>query len=167
MGIMYDQLPRVVLPLCDASADFSGDGLVGIVDLKQLVKYWLIQTGQGAFEPCFDLNNSGTIDYGDFASIGQVWLQDIAAPSVPDKLSLTFVTAALVSFGWDASGDNVGVDHYRIYRDGIEVGRRNGTVYTEALPAPDTLFAYQISAVDAAGNESVLSESVEVIYVSP
>jgi len=63
---------------------------------------------------------------------------------------------------WSLPYDNVGVDHYLVYRDtvagglGDSLGQAGGTNYIDASAAGDTLvnYYYRVKAVDAAGNRS-------------
>src|SRR5206468_11873837 len=43
---------------------------------------------------------------------------DTSAPSIPGNLRTTYTTPSTISIAWDASTDNVGVDHYNIYING-------------------------------------------------
>ncbi len=48
------------------SADFDGDGQVGVADFLLFVEVFGTQSGQENFDPKFDLDNNGTIDVSDF-----------------------------------------------------------------------------------------------------
>ena len=47
---------------------------------------------------------------------------DITTPSAPAGLTVGTVTANSVALSWQASTDNVGVDHYTVLRNGVPVG---------------------------------------------
>jgi hypothetical protein len=97
------------------------------------------------------------------------WLDggDVVAPTIPQNVSL----AADGTLTWSPSTDNVGVDHYCIYRrtaayyevDGI-VPVRVTTSTSEPFPGsvgnPDMNYYFRITAVDAADNESAPSTTV-------
>lgn len=86
---------------------------------------------------------------------------DTQAPSVPGSFTVMAASSSQINLGWSASTDNVGVTGYRIYRC-------QGTTCTPALLttigaatahgdtglAANTAYRYQVSAVDAVGNES-------------
>jgi chitodextrinase len=55
---------------------------------------------------------------------------------------------------WTASTDNVAVVRYNVYRNGTKVGSSTTTSYSDSGLALTTAYTYQISALDAAGNES-------------
>jgi chitodextrinase len=84
---------------------------------------------------------------------GQV---DRQAPSVPAGLAATAPAATRVELAWGASTDDVLVTGYRIYRDGALLTTRTGTgtTYADATVAPSTTYSYEVTALDAAGNES-------------
>ncbi len=81
---------------------------------------------------------------------------DKTKPSVPADLAAGAPAANRVDLSWSASTDNVGVTGYRIYRDGTMLSTLTGpgTTYTDATVTSDTAYRYQVTALDAAGNES-------------
>ncbi|WP_340009600.1 carbohydrate-binding protein [Paenibacillus sp. FSL K6-0276] len=64
---------------------------------------------------------------------------------------------------WNASQDIVGVDHYVVYRDGVELTQANGTSFTDLTVQASTTYIYHVRAVDDAGNVSDKSSSFTVI----
>jgi fibronectin type 3 domain-containing protein len=87
---------------------------------------------------------------------------DTEAPAAPGGLSLVSKTSTQVQLQWNASSDNVGVDHYRVLRNGAEVGLPSSTAFTDTGLTANTAYQYAVSAVDAAGNESELSSTLNV-----
>jgi chitodextrinase len=77
---------------------------------------------------------------------------DTTAPSQPGNLQATALDASRVSLSWSASTDNVGVTGYRVYRNSNLVTTSTGTGYTDTGLSPATTYAYQVVAIDAAGN---------------
>jgi M6 family metalloprotease-like protein len=77
-------------------------------------------------------------------------------------------TSGDIQLIWTMPYDNVGVNHYVVYRDtlagalGDSLGRCKGTSYIDAGAAGDTLvnYFYRVKAVDAAGNRSDGSNQV-------
>ena len=90
-------------------------------------------------------------------------LADTENPSAPANLQETGRSATTVSLGWTASTDNVGVTEYGVYRDGVEAGTAAGTSFTDTGLNPITSYTYQVTARDAAGNESSPSGSLVVL----
>ncbi len=98
---------------------------------------------------------------------------DTTAPSAPTGVSAvpdsTPSAAWAATVSWSAATDNRSVAQYRIHRDGLQVG----SVPASALTWQDvgltysTTYAYTVSAVDAAGNESVPSAVAPVTTGPP
>lgn len=85
---------------------------------------------------------------------------DSQAPSTPTGLTAVAANPNLVGLAWTASTDNVGVTGYEILRDGTGVASVGAvTSYQDNTVAPDTTYAYQVRAMDAAGNRSGLSNA--------
>ena len=81
---------------------------------------------------------------------------DAEAPSAPLNLAAT-VSFNNVTLNWWPSSDNVGVTGYNLYQGGNKVlTTSNTSAYLPGL-TPLTLFTFGVSAVDAAGNESLIS----------
>ena len=85
---------------------------------------------------------------------------DTTPPPAPTGLRTTSVSANSVGLAWDASTDAVG---YYVWRaaNGATPAKlttnavtTTGTTYTDASVVASTTYEYQVSAVDAAGNES-------------
>ena len=87
---------------------------------------------------------------------------DSAPPTAPTSLTANAVSQTEVDLAWSASTDNVGVTGYRIYRDGVQIGTSATTAYSDATCTIGTTYAYEVSAYDAAGNESAMSLPTEV-----
>jgi len=82
---------------------------------------------------------------------------DTEAPSVPQNLSATAIWSDQIDLTWDASTDNVGVTGYNIYRDNLLVDTSPTNSYSDIGLDPGTEYDYEVSAVDAASNESARS----------
>lgn len=100
----------------------------------------------------------------------EVVLADTTAPAVVTGLS-TSVAGTDVQLGWTASTDNVGVDHYLVYRGtsadfdiaGLTPLAQTPTAaYTDAAVAEGT-WHYRVVAVDAVGNASAPSASASAV----
>ncbi|MEW6027447.1 MAG: fibronectin type III domain-containing protein, partial [Planctomycetota bacterium] len=86
---------------------------------------------------------------------------DPEPPSQPTNVTGTAQSTYSILLTWSASTDNVGIDYYRVYRDGIEVGKTTATSYVDSGLQPATQYTYIIGAFDKANN-SALSNSVSV-----
>jgi hypothetical protein len=85
---------------------------------------------------------------------------DEEPPSTPTGLTAT-VELEGVQLEWEASSDNLGVDHYAVLRDGSQTGTAASNNFLDPL-APAGDLEYVIYAEDAAGNRSDVSEPVFV-----
>src|SRR4029077_8459691 len=90
--------------------------------------------------------------------------------TAPASLSATGSVSS-VALSWSASSDNVGVDHYNVYRSttsgftpgaGNLVGQSTTTTYTDAGLAPGTYY-YLVTAADLAGNVSAPSPQASAV----
>ncbi len=89
---------------------------------------------------------------------------DLTAPSIPTSLSATQTGSNQVTVRWKASTDNVKVQQYRVYRNGVLVKHVGAptTTYIDNNVLKNTAYAYRVAAVDTAGHVSALSASVSV-----
>ena len=98
----------------------------------------------------------------DPSNTATITLTDTQAPSVPN-LSGTAAGPTRVNLAWSASTDNVGVTGYEIYRNGLLLaGPGNVTSYADTTTVASTAYQYTVRAVDAAGNRSNASNTVNV-----
>ncbi|MFA5795419.1 MAG: LamG-like jellyroll fold domain-containing protein [Candidatus Brocadiia bacterium] len=86
---------------------------------------------------------------------------DLEPPSQPGSFTGTAQSAYSIQLTWNASSDNVGIDYYRVYRGGIEIGKTTATSYIDSGLAAGTSYIYIIGAFDKANN-SVLSSSTSI-----
>ncbi|MEJ2363899.1 MAG: family 16 glycosylhydrolase [Deltaproteobacteria bacterium] len=81
---------------------------------------------------------------------------DNEPPSAPPNLSAVMTTTT-ADLSWDASGDNVAVAGYHVYQDGGYVDSISGLNYLVEGLSKRTGYTFEVSAYDAAGNESAMS----------
>jgi hypothetical protein len=96
---------------------------------------------------------------------------DNSLPSVPNGLTAN-VSGQSVALSWTAATDNIGVDHYAVYRSDVS-GYTAGPATLLAIVSsglsyfdsgvPVGTWYYRISAADAAGNESAASAQVPAV----
>ncbi|MDJ0784525.1 MAG: malectin domain-containing carbohydrate-binding protein [Desulfosarcinaceae bacterium] len=92
--------------------------------------------------------------------------QDITAPDAPRQLTGTASAAGdRVTLKWKAAIDTggSGIDGYVIYRNNRQIGYAKGTTFTDDTVEAGRTYAYEVSAVDKALNES---ETTAVVQVS-
>jgi hypothetical protein len=93
-------------------------------------------------------------------------LIDTTKPTTPTNVVGTIQPNGDVVLTWTPSTDDVGVTQYVVYRNSVEVARSATTTATIPAPAPGDHY-YQISALDAAGNQGFKSPSTKVTIVGP
>lgn len=93
------------------------------------------------------------------STIGVSINNDTQPPTAPTNLTATAASSTQIDLSWNASTDNVGVTGYKVYRDNVLVATVPSTTYSDSGLSPQTTYSYQVSAVDAAGNESPKSSS--------
>ncbi|MFD1062503.1 immunoglobulin-like domain-containing protein [Winogradskyella litorisediminis] len=94
---------------------------------------------------------------------------DTEAPSAPTSLTASNTTQSTTDLSWAASTDNVGVSGYDVLRDGAVIASVSGntTNYQAISLSPNTSYAFTVRANDAAGNQSGLSNVVNVTTDAP
>jgi Fibronectin type III domain len=101
----------------------------------------------------------------DMGALSIVVSRDTTAPSVPTGLAGTPVSQSQINLSWNSSTDTGGsqLKGYIIYRGGTFLsGPQPSTTFQDRDLAPGTQYAYRVSAVDNAGNESGQSTQVLV-----
>jgi hypothetical protein len=89
-------------------------------------------------------------------------LNDNTPPSIPTNLEADPVSTIRIDLEWDVSNDpETGVDHYLIYRDSLSINQTETTSFSDTGLNPDTIYTYEVSAVNHAGTESQKSASVQ------
>ncbi len=81
---------------------------------------------------------------------------DTEAPCAPLNLTAT-VTFTNVQLNWLPAMDNVAVVSYNVYQDGVQIGTTADLQAFIAGLTPLTDYVFGVSAVDAAGNESLIT----------
>ncbi|HDO23825.1 MAG TPA: hypothetical protein ENG99_01255 [bacterium] len=101
--------------------------------------------------PPVDIGGGGTGGGGGGA--------DTVPPSVPQNLTATAISSSRIDLVWDASTDDVGVVGYRMYRSGsFLMESLADTSVSDTGLEQSTQYCYAVSAYDAAGNESAVSQ---------
>jgi hypothetical protein len=106
---------------------------------------------------------------GGAATVDVSWTgpaPDLAAPSAPAGLSGTDDGAG-IELRWSPSTDNVGVEGYRVKRDGQTIAAVKGTGYRDTNTSEWRVFTYCVEAFDAAGNAATSQYCVQPARYSP
>lgn len=82
-----------------------------------------------------------------------VTIGDTQPPTVPLSVSATAIPTGGAEIDWQAATDNLGLAHYRIYRDGSQIGEVSASTftYTDQPAGFGGLHTYGVSGVDTAG----------------
>lgn len=88
---------------------------------------------------------------------------DTEAPEAPGDVAASPVSSSRIDVSWSPGTDNVGVEGYRIYRDGYSIGTTGDLFWTDSGLAPETEYSYRISAFDSSSNESAKSEAAAAV----
>lgn len=87
---------------------------------------------------------------------------DNQPPTTPTNLTANAFSPTQINLSWKPSTDNVSVSNYFVYRDSSFIGSSVTTNYSDGSVLGETLYTYQVSARDTAGNESAKSVAVQV-----
>ncbi len=87
---------------------------------------------------------------------------DTEAPSIPTGLTATNVQNTSVDLSWVAATDNVGVAGYEIFQDGVSAASVTSTTAVLSGLTVNTTYTFSVRAFDAAGNNSQVSNTIEV-----
>ncbi len=86
---------------------------------------------------------------------------DSTPPSTPTGLSATVTPGGQFQITWQASVDfQSGIDSYRIFRDGQEIGTSTGTSFIDAGVTFSDPHAYEVSAINGDGLEGARSAAM-------
>ena len=94
-------------------------------------------------------------------------LIDDEIPSIPQYIGISSKNGDSVTIEWSNSNDNVAVQYYEIYRDGVLVGTNVFTRFEDKGLKENTEYKYSIIAVDTSNNKSVMSDELSVIPLKP
>ncbi|MDC1161957.1 GEVED domain-containing protein [Tenacibaculum sp.] len=87
---------------------------------------------------------------------------DTQAPTVPSNLTSSNVAQTTLTLNWSASTDNTAVTGYDVFRAGTVIQTVTSTTYNVTGLTAGTAYNFSVKAKDAAGNESALSNTVNV-----
>lgn len=94
------------------------------------------------------------------ATITVTAVPDLSAPTIPIGLFARAISSTQIDLSWYAARDNIGVVGYRVYQNNDPIVTVTSTRYSNLGLQASTTYTYRVSALDAAGNESVQSAIV-------
>jgi|GEM_PF-6513025 len=87
---------------------------------------------------------------------------DTQAPTSP-TISSTSKTETTVALSWSGATDNTAITGYKVFKEGVlEATLGNVSSYPATGLNANTNYSFTVSALDAAGNESVFSNAIAV-----
>ncbi|MEW7292800.1 endonuclease [Aquimarina sp. 2304DJ70-9] len=101
-------------------------------------------------------------DLGNHTFNGGGGNTDTTAPTVPANLAASNVGETTARLSWSASTDNTELAGYNVYQNGTFIVATSGTSYDVSGLSAGTTYTFTVNAYDAAGNTSVLSNSLNV-----
>jgi chitodextrinase len=88
---------------------------------------------------------------------------DTTAPDAITDLSAINATDTTVDLFWSEPNDNIGVTEYEVFQNGLSLGLTGGSItFNVTGLSPETLYTYTVFAQDAAGNVSLVSNSINI-----
>jgi chitodextrinase len=87
---------------------------------------------------------------------------DTTSPSAPTDLAAAAPAGTRVDLTWTASQDNVGVDHYAIWRDGVQIATSTTNAFSDFTTVGGATYTYAVVAYDTAGNVSTFSNTATI-----
>ena len=125
-----------------------------LIDGSPSTSSWAFGAGQSLVDPATDVQFTVISVSPAGASVSIQFTPDGQAPTQPGGLTASALTSSSIRLTWGASTDNTAVTGYRIYRGGSLVTTVTSLTYTDTGLSPSTAYAYEVKAIDAAGNAS-------------
>ena len=94
------------------------------------------------------------------ATITTTNIIDSTPPNAITDLSSANISSTGLTLNWSVPNDNVGVVSYDIYKDGILLSQVSTNTYNVTGLSPETVYNFTVYAKDAAGNTSLVSNTV-------
>ncbi|MCL6458050.1 MAG: fibronectin type III domain-containing protein, partial [Gorillibacterium sp.] len=106
------------------------------------------------------------------SSAGEFYIDDVSLklsateselPTAPLHLVATKITGNTIGLSWDASTDNIGVEGYEIYRDGVKLASTANTFYSAYDLIGNTPYIFTVKAKDTSWNLSNASAPLQAV----
>jgi chitodextrinase len=81
-------------------------------------------------------------------------------PTIPDGLSATPASSSEIDLSWSVSTDSNGVAGYYVYRNDAQIATVSEPSFADAGLKPATVYKYNVSAYNAAGEASAKSANI-------
>lgn len=107
-------------------------------------------------------NTSNRVIFDDLSWTCFAGTPDTEAPTAIVDLSASNTTSTTTDLAWSASTDNVGVTSYEVFKDGVFLASTATNTYNVTGLIASTSYNFTVYAKDAAGNTSLVSNTVAV-----
>ncbi|MBW1744925.1 MAG: fibronectin type III domain-containing protein [Deltaproteobacteria bacterium] len=88
---------------------------------------------------------------------------DTAPPTTPQSLGGIAISEFRIDLAWQAASDpESGISGYKVYRDGTFIGQSSTTSFSDTGLTENTIYVYEVSAVNGAGLQSEKSAPISV-----
>ncbi|MFA9463424.1 MAG: S8 family serine peptidase [Velocimicrobium sp.] len=88
--------------------------------------------------------------------------EDKQLPSTPCNVKIISVVNSTISLAWDNSSDDIGIEGYEIFKNGIKIGFTKENSFIDFAFSFERNDKYTVVAVDLSGNKSIESEAISV-----
>ncbi|MEM0575755.1 endonuclease [Flavobacterium polysaccharolyticum] len=107
-------------------------------------------------------NRNPYIDHPEYVQAiwGSAPSSDTQAPTIPNNLTASAITATSLTLNWTASTDNIAVTGYSIYMNNTLKTTVTGTSASITGLTASTAYSFYVIAKDAAGNSSTKSATI-------
>lgn len=134
------------------SFSIASDATNGTTRMRVSMKYNGVPTSCESFQ-------YGEVEDYSISISGDV---DTDPPTTPSSLASSNVTQTELDLSWTASTDNIGVAAYKVFKNGALFTTTTSTSYHVSGLTAGTSYSFYVNAVDAAGNTSTNSNTVNV-----
>jgi hypothetical protein len=170
-----DYYPSLATQVSDYSpmkyAPASGSSKFGKISNTLRTHYFASINPPGSKNDSVYVKNGGSVTmlFDDFKSNQPPHFFDTIKPNTPTELKIKFTklsSSGQSEISWKVSTDNLAVAGYKIYRDGIVVGKTSKTSFIDIIKvkASGKTYIYNIIAFDDAYNVSNQSNKVFIVY---
>ncbi|MCD1257270.1 fibronectin type III domain-containing protein [Paenibacillus athensensis] len=139
------------------------DGTPLVTVGKDIAGYWLngLQADRSYALSVVALDEAGNVSLP--LELAARTLQiDTITPQWPTGSRVTAVQGSgQVTLTWDAAVDNIAVDHYVIYRNGVQAAEVDGSATSHTLQDASADAVYKVEAVDPTGNATVFGPATD------
>jgi chitodextrinase len=91
-----------------------------------------------------------------------LYVPDVTPPSAPTDLVATLGSPNSATVTWTAATDDVGVDHYVVRADGVEIARPTVAGSVDVPVVQGRTYRFEVGSLDAAGNAGAVATAPDL-----